>query len=568
MRTAPFSRMLDYLRHNSVTAITFLLVILMAYFSGKAIVDNPGMSISGWLFAIAPVAVIGAAIVVITMGFPSGHNLGAFLELQSVQNYRGLFWIFLPIAAALSLVVVFDPFDLIVSGFVSIVTVLFLLSLYLLIRNQAIDALGLILLCLPFITYSEFEISRVFEISSAWITLKIAVILVFSFFWFISTFLICRKKPVRSRFNSLLLVFVLATLVSSLFSSDVSHSLSRWLFEIIYPIMFYFIVLNSIGCSADIRRFMFYLIAGVVLNLIIVLYYFTKYGVGNFALNSLFLNVNFADGMLIANILIMIIPVIIALITSANSAKIRLPLILAMILGFVGLVLSFGRMAQASMAIGLLAFGFLKRARKYTLFAVVIMLFFVFDSEIMKPYLSKYQDMVSIQDVLHASSLEKRFGGWEGALGMFNDHPLTGVGIGRYIDEYPDYASQYYAAYAGGYVSMISAHNIFLNYLAETGMPGFLILVTIFIDIVRRGIQLLKEGKQDYSFKFSLLISVLVFLINNLFDGITFAYVKEIDKGLVFWSIAAVIISYNMVNKKSIMTFRKNIRAENQTPSK
>ena len=115
---------------------------------------------------------------------------------------------------------------------------------------------------------------------------------------------------------------------------------------------------------------------------------------------------------------------------------------------------------------------------------------------------------------------------------------------------------------------MISAHNMYLNYLAETGVPGFLILVTIFIAIVRRGFHLLKEGKQDYLFKFSLLISVLVFLINNLVDGITSAYVKDIDKGMVFWSITAMIMSYHTIDKKNIMALRansceKNIRSRN-----
>ncbi|MGD1046142.1 MAG: O-antigen ligase family protein [Bacteroidota bacterium] len=517
----------------------------------------------------APVALICAAIVLVIINSHSGYNIAALLRFSSIGMNKWLLWLFLPIAAVLSVTIVFNPFDLIASSFVGIVIVLFLLSLYLLLKKQVIDAIGLLLICLPFITYSEYEIINVTEFNSEWITLKIAIILVFAFFWFLITILYGKRSLVKIRFNTLILLFIVITLVSAIFSSNISYSFSRWLFEIIYPLIFYFIILNSIDNDKDIKRFMYYFIIGIFLNVTIILYYFLKYGSGMSALDIHFLNIAFADGLLTANILLMTIPLVIAFMINADSKIFRLLFFLLLVIGFIGLTLSFGRMAQISMAIGLLAFGLNKKTRKYVLlFAVIIVLFFVFDSEMIEPYISKYEGLLSFQNVIHASSMEKRFGGWDAALNMFKDHPLTGVGIGRYIDEYPNYASQYYAAYAKHNVSMISAHNMYLNYLAETGVPGFLILVTIFIAIVRRGFHLLKEGKQDYLFKFSLLISVLVFLINNLVDGITSAYVKDIDKGMVFWSITAMIMSYHTIDKKNIMALRansceKNIRSRN-----
>ncbi|MFQ5786774.1 MAG: hypothetical protein ACE5H1_02215 [Thermodesulfobacteriota bacterium] len=95
---------------------------------------------------------------------------------------------------------------------------------------------------------------------------------------------------------------------------------------------------------------------------------------------------------------------------------------------------------------------------------------------------------------------------------------------------------------------MISAHNLYLNYLAETGILGLLLLLTIFSTILVKGFSLIRSDRSNV-LKYSLLISVIIFLANNIIDGITFSYVKEIDKGLVFWSIAATIMSYGAVEK-------------------
>jgi O-antigen ligase len=208
-------------------------------------------------------------------------------------------------------------------------------------------------------------------------------------------------------------------------------------------------------------------------------------------------------------------------------------------------------MEQFSMSIGLLAFGLNKKTRKYMFFfTTIIILYFVFNSEMIRPYLSKYEGLSSFQDVFYASSMEKRYTGWEAALNMFISHPATGVGIGRYSQEYLQYAPPVYSIWASGFAPLISAHDMYLTYLAETGIQGLLLIGLIFTIIVIRGFQLIKEGEKDDIFKFSLLIAIIVFLINNLVDGITFAYVKEIDKGIVFWSITAIIMSYDKVNKK------------------
>ncbi|MBI5265692.1 MAG: O-antigen ligase family protein, partial [candidate division Zixibacteria bacterium] len=68
---------------------------------------------------------------------------------------------------------------------------------------------------------------------------------------------------------------------------------------------------------------------------------------------------------------------------------------------------------------------------------------------------------------------------WKAALRVFADHPLTGIGPGlfRTVD-------QYYGSLMFGpthiYVRGLSAHNLLLHYLAESGLVGALALLMFF----------------------------------------------------------------------------------------
>lgn len=526
----------------------------MAYLSGKAIAENPGMSVSRWMFSLAPIAIIAATIAVIKGSAQSRHNILTFFRFSPLDILyidKRVLIIITFLASLIGISMAFNPFDSIMPILVVVIIFLFLLSVHMVIKGRMIDAIGILLISLPFINYAENQL-LIWDstINSEWITIKIAIILLFAGIWFIANFVIDKKNMIREKFNILILMFILTTFFSALFSIDIVYSLRRWLFEIIYPLIIYFIVINSIRYESDIRRFMSYLMTSVFLNLVMVLYYFVKYGSGNTLLDEYFLNVSFADGLLVANILIMTIPIAIAFLATEQKKSTKLLFFAMITIGMIGIVISFGRMAQISIAIGLLLFGLIKKVRRYLMpLIAVVLLFLIFNIEKLNPYLTKYGEISSVGSTFQVSSMLKRLEGWRAALEMFRDHPLMGVGIGRYEQEYTNYGSQYYATYVKGYVSMISAHNLYLNYLAETGIPGILLLLTIFSAIVIKGFSLIKKTDNNYAFKYSLLISVLIFLGNNLVDGITFAYVKEIDKGMVFWSITAVIISYGVIGK-------------------
>lgn len=64
---------------------------------------------------------------------------------------------------------------------------------------------------------------------------------------------------------------------------------------------------------------------------------------------------------------------------------------------------------------------------------------------------------------------------WKAALDMTVDHPWAGIGPGNYPVMAPVYARG----------QLLDAHNLFLGLLAETGVPGFLLFITLLIAVAR-----------------------------------------------------------------------------------
>jgi O-antigen ligase len=60
----------------------------------------------------------------------------------------------------------------------------------------------------------------------------------------------------------------------------------------------------------------------------------------------------------------------------------------------------------------------------------------------------------------------ERLAHWQAGLDMFRDHPWLGVGIGNFSTAYEKYALPHW------YEPLGHAHNIFINFLAETGVAG------------------------------------------------------------------------------------------------
>ena len=74
------------------------------------------------------------------------------------------------------------------------------------------------------------------------------------------------------------------------------------------------------------------------------------------------------------------------------------------------------------------------------------------------------------------TSSEMRLAFWESTIAMILDHPFLGIGWGVYFMVYPEY--DFYLQ--GAPVQIVHAHNMYLNYAAEIGVPGALSFLWFF----------------------------------------------------------------------------------------
>jgi hypothetical protein len=102
---------------------------------------------------------------------------------------------------------------------------------------------------------------------------------------------------------------------------------------------------------------------------------------------------------------------------------------------------------------------------------------------------------------------------WGQALSVFAQHPLLGLGPGTY----KHYAEIYPTAHMeplGYYIRGLSAHNLMLHYLAETGLVGFSTLFALFINVFLAARRMAREavGDGEKLLAVIMLVMALIFL--------------------------------------------------------
>lgn len=84
-----------------------------------------------------------------------------------------------------------------------------------------------------------------------------------------------------------------------------------------------------------------------------------------------------------------------------------------------------------------------------------------------------------------------RFALWSAAGAMFLQHPILGVGYGNYRSLYGDYIP-------GAAPDQLDAHNLYLQFLSETGVIGFAIFLAGVIAFIRLAIKLARSPDPFY----------------------------------------------------------------------
>lgn len=112
---------------------------------------------------------------------------------------------------------------------------------------------------------------------------------------------------------------------------------------------------------------------------------------------------------------------------------------------------------------------------------------------------------------------------WQEALKVFKNYPITGIGPGTFQDYFPSYPIW----------GVPQPHNLYLAFLIQTGIIGFIGFIWLLIQFFRKGFRV-------YGLKFTVLLMMVMIciLIHGLVDT---TYWKN-DLSIVFWTIVGLMV--------------------------
>lgn len=227
------------------------------------------------------------------------------------------------------------------------------------------------------------------------------------------------------------------------------------------------------------------------------------------------------------------------------------------------LAMTYARGACLVIAVILAGYGALRDRRVLAACVVVIALLFAVD-----PML--YERITSVFTKVDTST-EMRLAFWESTVAMIQDHPFLGIGWGAYWMVYPEY--DFYLQ--GANVLIVHAHNIYLNYMAEIGIPGAVAFFWFFfgtmVMALRTHFPEMPVRKLRGAFRWERLwtdweesdilaglsqgigLAVLSVALNGLTDDLLF----NIPSSMLLWMLAALAGSLAYMSPKDVAAEEK-----------
>jgi putative inorganic carbon (hco3(-)) transporter len=133
-------------------------------------------------------------------------------------------------------------------------------------------------------------------------------------------------------------------------------------------------------------------------------------------------------------------------------------------------------------------------------------------------------------------SVLERLAHWEAGIGMFNSAPWLGLGIGNYGVAYPRFALPHW------YEPLGHAHNLYINFLAETGFLGTLAFLVLWASVA---VLLYRTARVQEpllkSLALGLLGTVAYLTVHNLFDNVFVQYL-QLQLALLLGAVASLRI--------------------------
>jgi O-antigen ligase len=353
----------------------------------------------------------------------------------------------------------------------------------------------------------------------------------------------------------ILALMLLWTAIDTFFSVDTLKSFKYLLAKVWYIVPFLLGTLLIVRRPNDTWRFVAWYTVGACLS---VLYVASRHATKGFS----FADINWAlrpffrNHVIYATILALLVPFVWYALRAARNGGARLAWRIGLGILLFGLLTSFTRASILSLPIAGLFYWVVRlRLTRLLLLAVavstVLTVVYVTTGDRYMEYAPNYERTVfngknfekhleatyKMQDV---SGMERVYR-WVAAARMIGEKPIVGSGAATFYPEYKRYTVKSFRTYVSDNPEKSTTHNYFLLQLAEQGMPGFLLFVTLVATALLTGESLYHRSQQQPEVR-RVVLAALLSLVVIVFH-LTLNELVEVDKiGPVFFICLALLV--------------------------
>ena len=337
-------------------------------------------------------------------------------------------------------------------------------------------------------------------------------------------------------------VFLVCAFLSGFVSKDIGFSLMNWLFQPFMYAFLYLLVYTTISTEREKEKALYAFLAGAVVTAAYGFYqYANAAGMAadmeaqswvdpeRFPLLRRRMYSTLENPNLFGAYLLMIISVLTAFFLREGEKRRKTAFVVILLVLLLCLALTYSRGAWVSLAAIVLGLTLFYDKRFGLLFLLVPLILAVYHGQIAERFLSLF----SGED----TSVDLRFALWESTAAMIEEHSLLGVGWGTYFLAYPDY--NFFIQEEG--VLIFHAHNMYLNMLAEVGIPGGLAFLCAFFAQAVLAWKVYRHGEDSFDRSMGLggVLMVMAMAVIGLGDHVLFSRCVS----FCFWSLSALCVS-------------------------
>lgn len=337
-------------------------------------------------------------------------------------------------------------------------------------------------------------------------------------------------------------VFLVCSFLSAFVSKDMAFSFMNWALQPLMYALVYLLIYTTVSTEKEKEKALYAFLAGAVVT---VVYGFFQYANAadmaadmeaqswvdpeRFPLLRRRMYSTLENPNLFGAYLLMIISILTAFTLRERAVKRRTVFAVILLSLLLCLALTYSRGAWVSLAAIVLGLTLFYDKRFGLLFLLVPVVLAFYHGQVVERFLSLF----SGED----TSVDLRFALWESTMAMIEEHPLLGVGWGAYFLAYPDY--NFFIQEEG--VLIFHAHNMYLNMLAEVGIPGGMAFLLAFFS---QGIlcwRNYRHGNDSFTKSMGLggVLMVMALSVISMGDHVLFSR----SVSFCFWSLSALCVS-------------------------